>query len=195
MPRKLLPEEWVENIFSSLKAESVLGCWEWTKGLTSDGYGAVAYKGTGTKAHRALYRYLFGDIPPEIGVLHRCDNRKCCNPFHWFTGTQAKNIEDCVNKGRQPRAAGERNQGCILTADAVMKMRAVRRDTGRTYEDIAKEFGVAGVTAAQAINGYSWTHLPGAVVPKEGPVVSRKSRRKSRSKFQNKALGQAFLSI
>lgn len=167
MPAKYDPETWVAMVFSKLHANSVLACWEWTGGKTSDGYGAIRFREHGTKVHRALFIYLYGELPPETCVLHRCDNRSCCNPFHLFTGTQSDNINDAVLKGRQPRAAGEKQWQHILTADDVMKMRQIRKESGLKYSAIAEQFGVATITAAQAIIGHSWAHLPGAVQRKQ----------------------------
>lgn len=39
-------------------------------------------------------------------VLHKCDNRKCCNPNHLFLGSMSTNQKDAYAKGRkvQPRS-------------------------------------------------------------------------------------------
>jgi hypothetical protein len=166
MPAKYSEDDWERMVFSKLRADTVLGCWEWEGGRTTDGYGCARFKGASTKIHRAIYRHFYGELPQHIGVLHRCDNRLCCNPFHWFTGTQADNINDAVKKGRQPKAQGERQWAHILTADDVLNMRRIKRETGRTNADIASEYGVASITASQAITGHSWAHLPGAIEKK-----------------------------
>lgn len=160
MPARYGLEKWLEKFFSRLKADSVLGCWEWTGPLSRDGYGNIGGELNGaTRTHRALFIALYGFLSEGICVLHRCDNRKCCNPFHLFTGTQSDNINDAVKKGRQPKAVGEKQWCAKLTESDVIKMRKIRKETGKRIADIAKDFGVATVTAGQAIRGYSWSHI------------------------------------
>lgn len=59
------------------------------------------------KSHRMAYALTNG--PPENDVLHRCDNRPCCNPAHLWDGTQADNMADMVAKGRQSRNFAGKN--------------------------------------------------------------------------------------
>lgn len=81
---------------------AVNGCIHWLGYKTQKGYGVIRYKNDHTKttAHRIAWVLKRGDIPPEISVLHRCDNPSCVNADHLFLGTDLENTADMVNKGR-----------------------------------------------------------------------------------------------
>lgn len=79
-------------------------CWPFTGPLDKDGYGIAGHGGK--RAHRVAFA-LANQREPVLPVLHRCDNRPCCQPLHLYEGTQAQNIADRDQRGRTAR--GERN--------------------------------------------------------------------------------------
>lgn len=113
------------------------GCWEWIAAEDGYGYGAVYHRRKVTKAHRAFYIELIGDIPAGMDLCHKCDNRKCVNPEHMFVGTRKQNMEDCVRKGRFPRRdASHKAKITKKIADSI-------RSDNRKYREIAEEHGVS----------------------------------------------------
>ena len=87
-------------------------CWLWTAGKTknsSNGYGRIGIGEEKKLAHRISYEIHYGEVPSELFVLHRCDTRTCVNPEHLFTGTNAQNMRDMVEKSRQAHLRGELN--------------------------------------------------------------------------------------
>lgn len=83
-------------------------CWEWQGHITSKGYGVLRHRATSPlqiRAHRVSYEFHHGPIPEGMNVLHKCDNRRCCNPHHLFLGTQPDNVADMVAKGRHSNGA------------------------------------------------------------------------------------------
>lgn len=79
-------------------------CWEWFAAKDTGGYGIIGdEKNRFVLAHRYSYTIFIGEIPKGLLVCHKCDNRKCVNPFHFFLGTHKDNNDDCIKKGRANR--------------------------------------------------------------------------------------------
>lgn len=121
-------------------------CWEWRGAVCSAGYGKVGARVFGRRvtlgAHRVAWMLRCGSSPRGVFVLHRCDNRRCCNPGHLFLGTHQDNMNDMVAKGRQARALV--NGRTKLSAEQVRSVRELRL-AGLATSSIAR---VAGVSRA-----------------------------------------------
>lgn len=72
------------------------GCWEWNKSLNGNGYAQFIT----IRGHIYSFEYYIGSDRANMSVCHRCDVRKCVNPFHLFLATHNENMKDGVNKGR-----------------------------------------------------------------------------------------------
>jgi|688.fasta_scaffold1124452_1 hypothetical protein len=96
-----LTEKQIINFWDKvLKTET---CWEWQGSLNIKGYGKFHARNKNNKiyaTHRLSWILNNGEIIDNLHVLHKCDNRKCCNPDHLFLGTHRDNMDDMVNKGR-----------------------------------------------------------------------------------------------
>ena len=121
-------------------------CWPWTASVRPNGYGQFKLDGHMVLAHRTAWTFANGEIPKDNSyhgtcVLHKCDNRSCCNPAHLFLGSQKDNIHDMISKGR----------GCLKNAEVVpgqkldeMDVKFIRYwlDHGYRQWEIADAFGV-----------------------------------------------------
>jgi hypothetical protein len=88
------------KVFLKCKRNPVTGCMEWQRYKNDKGYGAPIFERRHWQANRLAYVLAIGPIPPDLFVLHRCDNPACCEPTHLFLGDNLTNILDMRAKKR-----------------------------------------------------------------------------------------------
>ncbi len=181
-----LDETVEERFWSKVDIRGPDECWPWMAG-TSHGYGEFSpTHGTTVRAHRFAYELVKGPIPADLGVLHKCDFKPCCNPTHLWPGTEMDNSRDCVAKGRQARgeshgshlhpermARGERNGSCThperlargecnpsakLTEDKVREARRLFAE-GHSKRAIGRLMGVTDVNIGFIVRGKTWKEI------------------------------------
>jgi len=99
------------------------------------------------------------EVPDGLNVLHKCDNRPCCNPVHLVLGTQQDNIDDMYAKGRNRNPRGESCGKSVLTEKLVREIRDYRHKTGLGYKTIARHFGVGLGAVRFVVNRVTWRHV------------------------------------
>lgn len=167
-------------------------CWPWMAGRFTSGYGAFKINGKLAKASRVAWQLTFGPIPHDGSyhggcVLHRCDNRACCNPAHLWIGTPEDNARDAAAKGRtasgdrngsrlhperlvrgaqhpaytkpELRARGERCGSAKLKAADIPMIRA-RVAEGATVAAVARAYGMSEGAIDRIVKRRSWAHIP-----------------------------------
>lgn len=149
----------LEQRFWSRIAKRETGCWEWTGSRHDRGYGQMynCEVGGGSRkefTHRVAWRLTHGDIPAGAHVLHRCDNRLCCNADHLFIGTNDDNIRDKMAKSRQSR--GHTHPRTKLSESDIP---AIRRDP-RNLCQLGRHYGVSAATIRDVKIGKTWRHVP-----------------------------------
>lgn len=164
------------------------GCWEWPGTRTSTrgyAYGVLRSGPRGAVrqrlAHRFAWELAHGSIPPEMNVLHHCDNPPCVKTEpdaqwpdgHLFLGTDADNNRDRDQKGRHrvlrggdhPQRLdpskvlrGERSGNAKLTEAMVREMRA-RRAGGERLATLATAFGITMGQVSAIATRRNWAHV------------------------------------
>jgi hypothetical protein len=142
------------------KVEKGDGCWLW-KGGTSRGYGEFHLNRKTAKAYRVSWQLANGrDIPEEMDVLHRCNNRLCVRPDHLYLGTQKENMKDLFATGYKA-VNGERNGAHKLTAQQVKEIRVASLSPHwGLFSELGREYGVSFNTIKDTVNRKWWRHLP-----------------------------------
>lgn len=139
-----------ESFWAKVKQGADNECWEWSGATNSTGYGTVGWHGHVYTAHR-IAAWLSGLVKSpsrpahsrdKEHVLHRCDNRKCCNPNHFFIGSYSDNQRDAYTKKRKVQPKGERHTNAKLSNQQVTEIRE-RYAAGEYQVPLAKEYGVS----------------------------------------------------
>jgi len=158
------PTPWRDRLWEKLDKRGPLlrpdlgRCWRWLASFDRGGYAQFdTRKGFEHKAHRAVWKAVFGYIPVGLLVLHHCDNRGCVNPGHLFLGTHQDNSDDMTSKGRS--AKGEQIGNSRITAACVRKIRRAHGTSGAGYRSVAKQFGVSFALVRDIVKGRIWRHV------------------------------------
>jgi hypothetical protein len=162
-----LTEKQIGSFWSFVKKLGPNHCWEWTTSKFHDGYGNFR----NLRAHRIAYTLLNGPIPEGLHCLHKCDNRKCCNPDHLFLGTNDDNMRDKCQKNRQSKGKkhsdsiipqtprGEKAPSAKLTEQQVLEIRSKYKKWTYGSKRLASEYGVRFQTILGIVNRKYWTHI------------------------------------
>ena len=128
-------------------------CWEWLGARNNTGYGTVAWHGKVYTSHRvsAVLSGLVDDMAaPEQKstkrhVLHKCDNRACCNPSHFFLGSYSDNQLDAYRKRRREQPKGSRHTNAKFTDEQIAEIKRMYY-AGQYQQTIADVYGVSQTT-------------------------------------------------
>jgi hypothetical protein len=167
-------------------------CWLWLGNKDTTGYGQLWANRHQLQAHRIAWVLEYGLIPDthspnKTCILHKCDQRDCCNPLHLQLGTLLDNVCDMVAKNRQakgdangsrihpksrPRGArhhaircpeclarGERNGLAKLTPAAVKRIRRRYAEGGITQQMLAERVGVTASVISKVVRRALWAHI------------------------------------
>lgn len=150
----------VGDDISRLKSSMVIsatGCWEWSK-FRKNGYGVAGLNGRLEQAHRASWMVFKGEIPEDMQINHKCNNRPCINPDHLYIGDQLQNMKDMSDANRGKWHKGNDNAQSKLNDESVKEIKLMI-ESGATNRSIAAFFDVSQSCISQIKNGRTWTHV------------------------------------
>ena len=149
------------------------GCWLWTGGRKSKGYGSLGHARQTLQAHRLAYEFTYGKIPDGLAVLHTCDNPPCVRPDHLFLGTHLDNSRDMIAKGRGRWRGlpGEECPSARLTRAQVEEIRSRYQRGEASQDELAMQYGVSQSNISIIVLGKSWRSVS------QDPALPERDRR------------------
>jgi len=117
------------------------------------GYGQKWRNGKMWLAHRLAYMDAHGPILKGQVVRHMCHNPSCVNPDHLVLGTQADNIQDMVDAGRQTSKLTE------AQAREIHNQKPPGRSPHGFSQALANKYGVTKHTIYNIWHKRTWPHI------------------------------------
>jgi hypothetical protein len=140
-------------------------CLVWTGPVDKDGYGEI-YDGTKRiRVHHLAWVRVNGPVPEGILLRHVvCDNPPCCEESHLAPGTQADNIADRHQKGRDARGdrhgskthperipRGPTSPAAKFSASEVRAIRAEYDAGGITKAELSRKYGMSDTSMGRLV--------------------------------------------
>jgi len=136
-----------------VKIDAESGCWVWTGSRHPKGYGHFSLYGRKFYSHRYIMEFLYGPIPVDMELHHKCGRRECVNPQHLEIVTHAENMKEAVRKRMW---CGENNPNAKLKDKDVRIIKTLSKK-GIPIRELAEMFGLPLRSAYYAVRG--WKHL------------------------------------
>jgi len=132
-----------QRFWSKVDKKDPTECWEWTAALHRLGYGQFRVGGKYGKivaSHRVAMALTDDNFDEAKHCLHRCDNRRCCNPMHIWLGDHDENMKDASTKDRM-RSPRIGNGHTKIPPEKYAEIADLMR-SGLNKSEISRRFGV-----------------------------------------------------
>lgn len=122
-------------------------------------YPTTMIDGVNTRISRLTFKdthpevLVNGEIPADMVVRHTCDNSKCINPEHLILGTQADNVQDCVDRNRRVYVSGEKHYNSKLSKNQVVE---IINNTTEPQAALAERYNVSSACVSAIKCGRTW---------------------------------------
>ena len=156
--RPLSPQE-ILRFWEKVRIRGPDDCWEWQACRSRKGYGKFGLDRDCFEAPRVAWTIAHGPIPPDLCVLHHCDNPPCCNPGpgHLFLGTHADNMADMRRKRRHSH--GMKAPNAKMSDLAIASLREEYASGDYTQRELARRYGISQSVVSGIINHKRWSHV------------------------------------
>lgn len=134
-------------------------CWNWIPGKSSK-YGQFWYQGKNYGAH-VFSAILSGKFVDGKIICHSCDNPRCVNPAHLFSGTYSDNTQDMLVKKRFQNASGSKSHLSKLSDEQVSRIK-------ETYTKGKRGCGVRVLAKKHGVRPYAVWCIVNEVTRKDG---------------------------
>jgi hypothetical protein len=81
----------LQDIWRHVQKNADNECWPYIGSTFNGRYGRFFLNRKSVGAHCAMYELVNGSIPSKMVVMHKCNNKLCCNPLHLTIGTNKEN--------------------------------------------------------------------------------------------------------
>jgi hypothetical protein len=159
-------QQYIEHFWSLVDVRGLDECWEWKTARTHCGYGRYWSERKDHMAHSFAYKTIHGTTN-GLHVLHRCDNRACCNPCHLFLGTHQDNMRDMAAKHRSkggPRNGSSNGHAKLTELEAW----DIWTSDG-SLPELAKRYNVSRAVIWKIKNKTGWKHIHHMELPVREP--------------------------
>jgi hypothetical protein len=142
----------LRRFWDKVDKSDVNGCWLWTAGVNTYGYGVFRTRRGPIGAHRLALQLVYGQLARNQLALHKCNNPLCVRVHeeHVYIGTYSDNNHDAVLSGNN---VGAHNK---LSQEQVEHIRQRFAAGGITLTQLATEYGVWYSTISNIVRRKSW---------------------------------------